>query len=96
MVGREPESLTLIVYVGHLRCFIDLVCQSKLRELMKIMGKVWLYLTHFAAAGKCRRHYEGSIAEISHGKFHSLYTYLFSTYNEQGPHIRCYRARSFK
>lgn len=45
--------------------FIDLVCQSKLRELMKTMGKdLSLTLTALAAAGKCRRHYEGSTAEI--------------------------------
>lgn len=67
MVGREPGGLTLIVYAEK-TVFMDLECQSKSRELMKIMGKegLSLTLTSLVAAGRCRGQYEARIAEISH------------------------------
>ena len=47
---------------------------------MKIMGKgLSLTLTSLVAAGKCRRHYEGSIAEISHEEV-SFPLYIFIQY----------------
>ena len=66
MVGREPGGLTLIV-CAEKTVFIDLECQSKLRELMKSWGRrAYLTLTSLVAAGRCRGQYEARIAEISH------------------------------
>lgn len=57
--------------------FIDLVCQSELQALMKIVRKG---LIPHSYSSWCRRHYEGIWQNFPH----SFITYLFSTYGVPG------------